>query len=81
MTHGNAGIPKTDAHKKAIGDGNRGKKYNEITKNLMSKSKSNTRWITKDNVNKRIQSEDLQKYIDDGWILGKINKQYVYKGK
>ena len=61
-----------------------GRKHSEETKEKMSKkakertgnknSQFGTCWITKDGQNKKIKKEDLQSYINSGWIKGrKIN--------
>jgi hypothetical protein len=60
-----------------------GKKHSEETKRLLSESKkgsgvgeSNTQygtcWITKDGVNKKIKKEELNTWISDGWLKGRV---------
>lgn len=34
-------------------------------------SQFGTCWITKDNNNKKIKKEELDKYLSDGWIKGR----------
>jgi len=58
------------------------KKHSEKTKQLMSikaskrignkNSQFGTCWITKNGVNKKIKKENLQHFISDGWISGRI---------
>jgi hypothetical protein len=35
-----------------------------------------SKWMHKDGKRKRIPKYDIQKYIDDGWILGKLNVKH-----
>ena len=59
-----------------------GKTHSKKTKNKMSKSKKGrstgkensqygTCWITKDNINKKIKKEELNKFINLGWEKGR----------
>jgi len=59
-----------------------GRKHKEETKKKMSKSSKGmckgelngsfgTCWIIKNNTNKKIKKEELQSFIDDGWIKGR----------
>jgi hypothetical protein len=59
-----------------------GKKHSETTKEKISKTKLKqgigetnsqygTCWITKDGVNKKIKKEDLDTFIQDGWVKGR----------
>jgi hypothetical protein len=59
-----------------------GKQHTEETKQKMSESSKGmgigetnsqygTCWITRDNVNKKIKKEDLDSFIQDGWIKGR----------
>lgn len=61
------------------------KEHSEETKQLMSdirlgtgtgetNSQYGTCWITKDNENKKINKEDLDKWINEGWVKGRITK-------
>lgn len=60
-----------------------GKNHSEETKKLMSENKKNnylgkassqygTCWINKDNLNKKIKKEDLNNYLTEGWVKGRI---------
>lgn len=59
-----------------------GKHHSQETKKLMSEkakeytgeknSQFGTCWITKDGLNKKIKKEDLDKWIIEGWIKGRI---------
>ena len=71
----------------------KGKKHSEESKRKMRKSKKgfgigdknsqyNTCWIHNDELkqNKKIKKEDLEKYISEGWIKGRLckyNKNYI----
>jgi len=59
-----------------------GKKHSEETKQLISEirkgtgvgesnSQYGTCWITKDGANKKIKKEDLETYLNDGWLKGR----------
>jgi hypothetical protein len=55
------------------------KKHSEETKQKMRKTKNvgesnsqyGTCWITKDGLNKKIKKEDLDTFIQDGWVKGR----------
>lgn len=60
-----------------------GKKHSEETKKLLSELKKGTGtgknnsqygtcWITKEGVNKKIKKEDLENYLNEGWVKGRI---------
>jgi hypothetical protein len=56
-----------------------GRKHSEETKLKMRKPKNigetnsqyGTCWITKDGLNKKIKKENLESYINDGWVKGR----------
>lgn len=59
-----------------------GKKHSDETKKLMSEKKKGigvgetnsqfgTCWITKDGVNKKIKKEELDTYLNEGWVKGR----------
>lgn len=59
-----------------------GKQHTEESKKLISESKKGTGvgesnsqygtcWITKDGANKKIKKEDLDTYLNDGWLKGR----------
>jgi hypothetical protein len=59
-----------------------GKKHSDVTKQKMSESskgkgigESNSQygtcWITKDGVNKKIKKEDIETYLNEGWVKGR----------
>lgn len=74
----------TDLHKKGKikrPDWN-GKSHSEETKQLISQVMKNkgigesnsqygTCWITKDGINKKIKKEDLETYLNEGWVKGR----------
>lgn len=70
-----------------------GKKHSEESKRKMSESSKdigigetnsqyNTYWITKDGVNKKIKKDDLDFYVEKGWIKGrKYDDELILKIK
>lgn len=59
-----------------------GKNHSEETKQLISEKRKGTGvgetnsqygtcWITKDGVNKKIKKEDLETYLNEGWVKGR----------
>ena len=59
-----------------------GKKHSDESKQLMSEKKKSlgvgetnsqygTCWITKDGTNKKIKKEDLETYLNNGWVKGR----------
>jgi hypothetical protein len=59
-----------------------GKNHSEESKQLMSENKKGTGigetnsqygtcWITKDGINKKIKKEDLETYLNEGWVKGR----------
>ncbi len=49
-------------------------KTNSIKQQGKNNSQYGTCWITKDNINKKIKKEQLESFIDLGWIKGRIIK-------
>ena len=47
-----------------------GKLLSMETKNKIAKKTLNTRWINKDGIYKRVKSEMLQDFLQEGWLLG-----------
>ena len=65
-----------------------GKKHSEVTKELLSELKRGTGigennsqygtcWITKDGTNKKIKKEDIETYLNEGWVKGKKVKSSI----
>ena len=88
-TSGYKQTPEHREKNRLAGLGNKralGHKVSEESKKLMSKSSKGmgvgetnsqygTCWITKDGINKKIKKEDLETYLNEGWLKGrKINK-------
>lgn len=46
-------------------------KPNKSTREKLSKSSVNTKWMTKDDINKRVKSDCFEKYLQSGWVFGK----------
>ena len=67
-----------ESSKKLVGD------KNSITQKGEKNSQYGTYWITKNNVNKKIKSVELNSYLNDGWVRGvksKINGELVKTSK
>jgi len=53
-------------------------KMSETSKGMgvgKTNSQYGTYWITKDGSNKKIKKEDLNGYIEEGWVKGRLNKR------
>ena len=59
--------------------------YKDETRNKMRKAMSNLIWVNDGTINKRIKSEEFSKYLDDGFVEGRINfkvkNSYDFSGK
>jgi len=67
-----------ESSKKLVGE------KNSITQKGEKNSQYGTYWITKNNVNKKIKSIELDSYLNDGWVRGvksKINGELVKSSK
>lgn len=67
-----------ESSKKLVGE------KNSITQKGEKNSQYGTYWITKNNVNKKIKSIELNSYLNDGWVRGvksKINGELVKSSK
>ena len=54
---------------------NLGKKHSEETKKILSENMKNTYWVNNGIIQKRINKIDLNKYLELGFIRGRIKKQ------
>ena len=52
----------------------------EIKKENLKKHFKGLIYINKDNINKRVREENLEKYLEEGWKKGRINHNSI-KGK
>lgn len=50
-----------------------GRRHSASTKSKLSVAVSNTRWINNGIISKKIQATQLQIYIQDGWIHGRLS--------
>lgn len=64
------GEPMPEAAKKHLSEVNKGKTFSEETRKKLSLMRTGLVLIHKDEVNKRIQPEELNSYLDAGWELG-----------
>ena len=55
-----------------------GKKTSDKTKQKLSKMRTGSIWINKDNQSKRIKKDNLQNYLNIGYKLGR-DKSYLTK--
>ena len=63
-----------------IGNGMYGKEHSDDTRTQMSKQASDRTWIKKDDVAKRVKNNVLQSYLDDEWVIGRIEKPRKKRG-
>jgi hypothetical protein len=74
-----------DKHAKGLCryDNFKDKKHSEETKKLISETKKNTGvgqtnsqfgtcWVTKEGINKKIKKENLEVYLNEGWVKGRV---------
>ncbi len=54
--------------------GNKGKQHSQETKKLMSAKHKNKKWVNKDTFSKLVNFEDLNFYLNNGWMMGRIKK-------
>jgi hypothetical protein len=48
------------------------RRHSNETKEKFSRRVSNTTWIKKNNKSKMVQAEELEKYLKEGWVKGRI---------
>ncbi len=60
-----AGKTHSDKTKKLISEKRKGTGFGEAN------SQYGTCWVTKDGVNKKIKKEDLETYLNEGWVKGR----------
>ena len=69
--------PETSAK---ISASNKGKIISKETRMKISASHSNRVYISKNGVDKAVHLDELQKYLDDGWIIGRTEGWYENRG-
>lgn len=55
------------------GDGSSGFKHSTKSKEKMSIQRCNRIWITKENISTHINENELEKYLLNGWVRGRIS--------
>ncbi len=68
---GRLGKKHTEESKLKMSLASSGKTQSDETKQKLSKIVSNTKWIRKENVKKRVRENEIQAYLADGWIIGR----------
>lgn len=72
------GTHHSDETRKKMSEARKGMKFSEIHKKRIGENarKSNTgrKWIYKDNIQKFVKSDDLQPFLNDGWLIGRISQ-------
>jgi hypothetical protein len=66
--------PKSEEHKNNISKALKGHHVSNETKQKKRISMLNRKCINKKGINKMVKITDLQFYLEDGWILGKIKR-------
>lgn len=62
----------TDEHKDNIGEATKGKPKSQCMKNKLSETRTGMIYINNSNIEKIITPLDINEYLEDGWILGKL---------
>ena len=57
-----------------------GKSHNDDTKKQMCEQASDRTWIKKSSNTKRVKNSMLQSYLDDEWVIGRIEKPRKKRG-
>ena len=70
-TAGKSGWKHSEETKRKISESHKINKYQQGEKN----SQYGTCWITKEGVNKKIKKEEIDLYIQEGWIKGRKIKK------
>lgn len=77
----NTGKKPTEESKMKNSLAHLGRKASNETKIKNSLANKNTKWINNGFINKKIKINILQKYLNDGWFLGRKNKKIKIKIK
>lgn len=72
----NKGKKRTLEQNKENRERNLGNNHTQETKNKLSKAFSNMVWINNTGNNKRVLSEDVQAWLNKGWVLGRIKYKH-----
>lgn len=72
---------KNPAKREEVGEkislANKGRKSSEVSKQKLSKLRTGTIWVNKNDVNKVIKKEELQIYLMEDWKPGRVKKKKV----
>lgn len=72
MSESHIGQFRTDETKKKISNSLRGKKRTEEQNQKNRERNIGRKWIHKDGINKTVSYNQLQTYLDDGWLIGRL---------
>ena len=71
----------SDYAKNKLSERRRNIKVSDETKNKLKESSSNRKYINNGIINKRIRTEELIDYINQGWVLGVLKTEPNPKNK
>lgn len=74
LSDANKGKKRTPEQNKRNSIAQLGKKVSEEVKSKISSSISKKKWINNKEINKRVDVSDVDFYLSDGWILGRVKK-------
>lgn len=75
MSDSHIGQFRNEETKKKISDSLKGKKRTEEQNQQNRERNTGRKWVNKDGVNTTISPNEIEQYINDGWSLGRLEKE------
>ena len=69
MSAAKKGKPKSEEHRDKLSDANKGKILSDVVKSRISASLTGRKEITNGTQRKRVHLEQLESFLNDGWVL------------